>query len=1045
MNTHNIEAEKMETIQSRIIPNPSIALPCHCDFVKEKLLPDILSEIAMVYPNDVAIEAISSMLTYAELDKLVAGFAGVLLQAGVHKNQAVFIYANRCPLLVITILAVLKTGASFTLLDPSDPLDYLEICIDTVSPTTWIDLSDKAEQNQTELAALDKLVNQKFKINYRLFSIDDLKNVIDASDIILDRLVFPFIEGNDTATITFTSGSSGKPKAVMGRFSSLSHFQEWMRDEFTIGKNDRFAMCSNLSHDPIQRDIFTAICLGATIVVPTQQDIFTSGQLPQWMHEKNITVCCLTPPMCQFLTAYNINAIKLNHMRKIFFVGSSLLKMQVESLQQVAPNAEIINLYGSTESQRAVSYFNASQYLAGLPDIVPIGHGMKDVDILIVDQVTGKICDFGEVGEIWIRSPYIAKGYLNAPSKDVFAVHPFSNLNNDFIYKTGDLGRYSGRFGVHCLGRIDNQIKIDGHRVEPSQIDNTLMHYKMVKNAITLGIINPIQEYKLVTFLVLTKPENMLEKETVKREIRHFVGQRLPNYMIPKRIIFLDAIPLTKNGKIDVGALTQLANNSIEEKSTAGDDSSLISISDLSTKVAKIARIPANSVDIHTPLSDLGFSSLEYLELSSSIKKSYDITLPFFKKMPSIMEIIQLTEKIDDKKISYTSQQSEKDIPSKKILGDEYITSVSPSQININGKKYLHFCSNSYLGLDQHHLVRKTILDHVNEQQSINSHGAMELNGRTNYHMELLDQIKSLYVCSEVLLFNSAYMANISIIPALADKNDHIFLDSSSHKSLIDGCTLAQSHFYSFRHNDMEHLEEKLSATQNSSGQKFIITEGLFSMEGDILNLPHIRQLADKYSAILIVDEACSLGQLGFNGAGVESHFAMPNSIDCRTGTLSKAVPSVGGYAALSTKLLRQIESCRGAVFSGAIPPLQARIAAEALKILKNDSSSLITKLKTNIQLWRKGLEDLGLHLLPGESAITAIKTRSDDETIYLSELFLKAGVYVFPAIAPWNSKGKSLIRTSVTAQHTKSQIELALHNLSKHIKSCKNVTETTW
>ncbi len=821
----------------------------------------------------------------------------------------------------------------------------------------------------------------------------------------------------------------------MGRFSSLSHFQEWMRYEFTLGKDDRFAMCSNLSHDPIQRDIFTALSFGAVIVIPTQQDIFTSGQLPQWMYEKKITVCCLTPPMCQFLTAYNTKAIKLNHMRKIFFVGSSLLKMQVESLQQVAPHAEIINLYGSTESQRAVSYFNASQYLADLPDIVPIGHGMQDVNILIVDQATGKICDFGEVGEIWIRSPYIAKAYLNAPSKNIFSLNPFSTINNDFIYKTGDLGSYSRSFGASCLGRIDNQIKIDGHRVEPSQIDNTIMHHKRVKNAVTIGILNPKQEHSLVTFLVLIISVNKPEEEAVKQEIRHYVGQQLPNYMAPKRIIFLDAIPLTKNGKTDIGALKQLANQSVQEKSSALDNISPLSVSELSEKVAKIARIPLNSIDMHVPLSDFGMSSLEYVELSSSIEKSYNVALPFFRKMPSIMDILQTIENIDDRKISYTSQQSGNDIPYKKILGDEHITSISPSQVSIQGKKYFHFCSNSYLGLDQHPVVRKTILSHVNEQQSINSHGTMELNGRTVHHIALLDQIRDLYACDEVLLFNSAYMANISIIPALADKNDHIFVDSSSHKSLIDGCTLARSHFYSFRHNDMEHLEEKLYATRSSSGKKFIISEGLFSMEGDILNLPHIRQLADKYSALLIIDEACSLGQLGLNGSGVESHFAMPDSIDCRTGTLSKAVPSVGGYAALSTTLLQKIEPCRGNIFSGAIPALQARIAAEALKILKNDSS-LIKKLKANIQLWRKGLENLGLSLFPGESAITAIKTGSDQETLHLSGLFLKAGVYVFPAIAPWNSKGKSLIRTSVTAQHTKSQIEFALHNLSKQINS---------
>ena len=1004
-------------------PNPSEPLPCQCLSSEERLLPQILSDMAKNRPNHMAIESSAENLTYNNLNQLVTKFAALLLQEGLTAKQAVFIYADRTPLLIIAVLTVLKAGASFTLLDPSDPVDYLHDCINAVNPSTWINLDDNVSREKNDILQLDGLIEQQFRIKLNLSSVADIENLLKSNEA-RSRIDFPIISGDDTATITFTSGSSGKPKAVMGRYSSLSHFQKWMHVEFSMDHHDRFAMCSNLSHDPIQRDIFTAICLGGTIVVPDYQDIFTPGQLPQWVRDKQVSVCCLTPPMCEFLTTYNLAKVKLDCLRKVFFVGASLLKKQTEFLQEVAPNADIINLYGSTETQRAVSYFNVSQNKDGLPEIIPIGQGMKDVDIMVINQSTGKLCDSEEVGEIWVRSPYIAKGYLNAPDKHVFFSNPFTTINQDFIYKTGDLGVYTTKFGVQCLGRIDNQIKIDGHRVEPSHIDNMLMRYKRVNKAVTIATLNNKGKYTLITFLVPSASVGSFDENHLKEEVKVFLAEHLPKYMLPKGVILIDRVPLTKNGKVDYKFLEKQVADFF--KQNVAINTNVITTEKLSVMVAEISDMSICLAHINLPLDKLGFTSLNYMELVSSVKKEYNLTLPICAKMLSISEIIdKLLQKRHEKPVGFSTGKNE-DIYGSKLLGDKRVTLISPTQIEIEGKKLLHFCSNSYLGFGQHALVRKTLLEHYKDGRSINSHGAMALNGRTIFHAQLLDEIKQLYHCDKVLLFSSAYMANISIIPALVGVGDHVFIDNSSHKSIIDGCVLAQAHFHNFKHNDMAHLEQKLSKLKNESGKRVIITEGLFSMEGDIVDLPKIRGLADKYHALLVIDEACSLGQLGFDGAGIESHFNMPGAIDFRIGTLSKAIPSVGGYVATTGSLLRGLNLRGGSIFSGAIPPIQARIAAQAFNILRNENS-FIEKLRYNSLLWRHGLKKIGLNLMPGESAITAIKTRDDQETNFLYELFYQAGVYVFPALFPWNSKGKSLIRTSVTAMHTSEQIEEAL------------------
>ncbi len=1030
MSVYNLDIKTLKSSCNNI-PLPSEAFPCHSEPSEDKLVSEILLEMARANPNDIAIESDTVSLSYHDLNHAVTDFAIVLLQEGVKKNSTVFIYASRTPLLVISILATLKVGATFSLLDPSDPVEYLESCIKQAKPSVWIDLSHEAcTINKEKKLEIDLLIKRVFKLTFNLNSITDIANLVQLHHVAKENAIFPKISGDDTATITFTSGSNGTPKAVMGRHSSLSHFQGWMQKEFGINGSDRFAMCSNLSHDPIQRDIFTAICLGGTIVIPSQQAIFTPGQLPQWMAHKKITVCCLTPPMCQFLTLYNSENIKLNTLRKIFFVGTSLLKKQVEDLQYIAPYVDVINLYGSTETQRAVSYFNVTQNLQKIPSVVPIGKGMKDVDILIVNQATKKLCDVGEVGEIWVRSPYIAKGYLNAPGNDAFSTNPFSQLKDDFIYKTGDLGVYSSDFGAQCLGRVDSQIKIDGHRVELSHIDNILIQFNKIKDAVTLAIFTQRKEHVLIAFLVANISGGETDNEKFKKEARHFLEKHLPKYMIPRVFIIKDKIPLTKNGKVDYKLLKSNAHDYVGRNKVLHQTKASTISESIISMVSDILSIPIHLIDNKTTLNQLGFTSLNYIEFLNRIRKKYNINLTYNSKMPTILEIINSIDQVNNSNTNYAFVVANGDVHAGKILKNKHIEYISSTKIKIDKKIIDHFCSNSYLGLGRHSIVRQAVLDHLDQDCSINSHGAMELNGKTCFHVDLINEIKQLYNCNEVLLYNSAYMANISIIPTLANSHDHIFIDSACHQSIIDGCSLSHAHFHSFKHNDMTHLEKKLHRLRNATGKKIIITEGLYSMEGTILALPEIKFLVDKYQALLMVDEACSLGQLGANGAGVESYFNMPGTIDIRIGTLSKAIPSIGGYIATNKAIFENVQMKGGSIFSGAIPPIQARIAAYAFKVIKN-TPSLFENLRANTVMWRDGLEKLGFDIIKSESAITAIKTRDDDHTKQLYERFYNAGVYVFPALPPWNAKNKSLIRTSVTAMHTQDQIEKALDRIA--------------
>ena len=1012
-------------------PSPSQPLPCQQIPSNDKLITDLLLEKADLYPKSIAVESRHVTLCYKELNQLVSSLSVLFIKKGIKKNDAVFIHAVRSPLLVIAILATLKVGASFTLLDPMDPVEYIDRCIEIAKPSMWVDLISSNSRVEAEnKSKIHNHINAKVKNYFELTDIAEIDQFQSQYEV--NNIGFPLLSGNDTATITFTSGSSGYPKAVIGRHSSLSHFQSWMQSEIGLDHTDRFAMCSNLSHDPIQRDIFTPIALGAVIVIPEQESIFMPGQLPQWMREKSITVCCLTPPMCQFLTVYNTKNVTINSLRKVFFVGSSLLKKQVEDLQYIAPLAEVINLYGSTETQRAVSYFNASHYLKSLPSIVPIGRGMKDVDVLVINQETQKLCNLYEVGEIWMRSPYIAKGYLNVPDNQAFTHNPFSTIDNDSVYKTGDLGMYTPEYGVQCLGRIDDQVKIDGHRVELSHIDSVVMQCELVKECVTLLASNKKNEPMIATFFVVDSGTSHGEKVSlVKQYLQSFISQNLPQYMNPRLLIEIKKIPLTKNGKVDYNDLKVRVSNCVHELCPVDGGMNTISAGKLYSMVADVIGFPMHELDKNKSLDQMGLTSLNLLELLSQIKNIYSVNLSYDIKSMTVQEIVDIVSEHPVKYTSSVCRLSNANEDIFQILGDKHVEHVSSTEIRINGDILDHFCSNSYLGLGEHPEIKNAVVDYVIHGASINSHGAMDLNGKTEVHRELIDEIKQLYGCYGVLLYGSAYMANVSVIPALANAADFIVIDERSHQSIIDGCRLSYAHLQSFKHNCMHDLQRKLDNIKDEVGQKIIITEGLFSMEGTVLNLPDIRQLADRYQALLVVDEACSLGQLGADGSGVESYYNLPDTIDVRVGTLSKAIPSIGGYVATNKRIYDCLGFSRGKVFSGSVPPLQAKISTIALRLLRQDSN-LIKQLRSNVSIWREGLRSVGLDITEHDSAITAIKTLDDNHTKMLFQQFYAAGIYTFPAAFPWNEEGRSLIRTSVTALHTHDQIECALVRLQK-------------
>lgn len=471
-------------------------------------------------PEHLAVTDEQISWTYTELADYSDRVAHALVAGGVEPGEVVAAYAERKAELSGVILGVLKASAAFLVIDPAYPaLRILE------------QLAAAEAVALIELCEPDPLLSQfAFRQRLRLWreSLPHAGPVVPALS-----------ELNDTAYVAFTSGSTGKPKAVMGTHGSLTHYPFWIKETFGCTELDRFSMLSGLAHDPLLRDIFTPLLLGAVLCIPSAQTIALPGKLGQWMTDQRITFTNLTPAMGQLLTTTS-KSVALDELRCAFFVGDKLRGEDVSAWKNMAPSAKCVNLYGTTETQRSLSYYEVVSAADG--DVLPIGKGIDGVQLLIMRD--GQLTGISELGEIFVRSHDLARGYRNDPELTAqrFIQNPYTQKNSDRLYKTGDFGRYLPDGNVEISGRGDEMISIRGFRVESGEIESALKTLSGVDQCVVVKTGENLTGY-------LGGPPVPVD------ELRKHLRLRLPEYMVPAAFVFLEKFPLTPNGKIDRAAL----------------------------------------------------------------------------------------------------------------------------------------------------------------------------------------------------------------------------------------------------------------------------------------------------------------------------------------------------------------------------------------------------------------------------------------------------------------------------------------------------------
>ena len=358
------------------------------------------------------------------------------------------------------------------------------------------------------------------------------------------------------------------------------------------------------------------------------------------------------------------------------------------------------------------------------------------------------------------------------------------------------------------------------------------------------------------------------------------------------------------------------------------------------------------------------------------------------------------------------------------------IESGQETEVTLNGKRVLMFGSNSYLGLTNHPRIAEAATRAI-EKYGSGCAGSRFLNGTLDLHVELESRLAAYTGKEDAVLFSTGFQANLGVLSALAERADVLLLDEYDHASIIDGSRLSFSRVIKYRHNDMHDLEHRLQLLP-ANAFKLIVTDGVFSMEGDIANLPAITVLAEKYGAAIMVDDAHALGVIGVNGAGTASHFNLTNETDLIMGTFSKSLASLGGFVAGDRAVIDYLKhKARALIFSASMTPASTASVIAALDIIEEEPQR-INKLWENTNHMLLLLQEQGFDTGETQSPIIPVHIGDNHKTFLFTKTLQDKGVFVNPVVSPAVPSESSLIRLSLMATHSFSQIEEAVEKMKE-------------
>ncbi len=358
------------------------------------------------------------------------------------------------------------------------------------------------------------------------------------------------------------------------------------------------------------------------------------------------------------------------------------------------------------------------------------------------------------------------------------------------------------------------------------------------------------------------------------------------------------------------------------------------------------------------------------------------------------------------------------------------IDGASGARVTIDGREMLMFASYNYLGLITHPKIKKAAIEAI-EKYGTGAAGVRLLAGTTKIHEKLEETITKFKGAEDAVTYSSGYVTNLAAISTLCGRGDLVIIDKLDHASIIDGCILSGADHRTYLHNNMKSLEKILAKSGNYTN-KLIVVDAVYSMDGDVSNLPEISHLAKKYNAKVMVDEAHSIGVLGKTGHGIEEHFGLKGAVDIHMGTLSKTIPSIGGYLAGNKDLISYLKhNSRPFIFSASLPPVAAATAVACFEVIESEPERIVN-LQKNIKQFRDGLNSMGYDTMGSTTSIVPILVGEEEGTLKLCQMVNDEGIFICPILFPAIPKDTNRLRAHVLTTHTSQDIDKALDIFKK-------------
>ena len=347
----------------------------------------------------------------------------------------------------------------------------------------------------------------------------------------------------------------------------------------------------------------------------------------------------------------------------------------------------------------------------------------------------------------------------------------------------------------------------------------------------------------------------------------------------------------------------------------------------------------------------------------------------------------------------------------------------------VHGREMLMFASYGYLGLLGHPRINEAAKAAV-DKYGTGTHGVRLLAGTLDLHQELEATIANFKHAEDAVCFSSGYVTNLTAVSTLVGRHDAVICDKLDHASIVDGCLLSGADFFRYKHNDMDDLDRVLGRIEPDV-TKLVVVDAVFSMDGDIADLPNISRLCRKHNAWLMVDEAHSIGVIGETGRGIEEHFGLPGVVDVMMGTLSKTIPSIGGYLAGKKDLIHYFKhAARAFIFSAALPPAQSAAAKAAFEVIL-DEPERVGQLRRNADHFISCLKSQGFDTMATTTAIVPVLCGADEAAYEMARLCQAKDIFVLPVVSPAVPEGLARLRATVTAAHEMVEIDQALDALA--------------